>query len=186
MKLEGGGGGRRHVARIVAAGIPVMGHVGLTPQSVHAMGGFKVQGKSDEAAGRVLRDAKALEEAGRYAIVLEGIPPISAAASPKASRFRRSASARVRIATARCWCVTTFSGCTARFAPSSSNATPSSAMPWSKRPGTTCARCRKSRVPDPEHSFGMGKPGVGAPTGSKPLVEGTPPAYGQASDDPSA
>ncbi len=75
IKLEGGEEVAEHVRRIVAAGIPVMGHVGLTPQSVHAMGGFKVQGKDEEAAQRVLDGARALEEAGAYAIVLEAIPP---------------------------------------------------------------------------------------------------------------
>jgi 3-methyl-2-oxobutanoate hydroxymethyltransferase len=75
IKLEGGEEVAEHVRRIVAAGIPVMGHVGLTPQSVHAMGGFKVQGKDEEAAQRVLEGARALEEAGAYAIVLEAIPP---------------------------------------------------------------------------------------------------------------
>jgi 3-methyl-2-oxobutanoate hydroxymethyltransferase len=67
------------VYRIVAAGIPVMGHVGLTPQSVHAMGGFKVQGKGEAAAKRVVADAQALEEAGAFAIVLEAVPPDLAA-----------------------------------------------------------------------------------------------------------
>lgn len=75
VKLEGGEEVADHVRRIVMAGIPVMGHVGLTPQSVHAMGGFKVQGKSDEAVERLLVGARALEEAGAYAIVLEAIPP---------------------------------------------------------------------------------------------------------------
>lgn len=75
IKLEGGEDVAEHVRRIVAAGIPVMGHVGLTPQSVHAMGGFKVQGKGDQNAARVVRDAVALEQAGAYAIVLEAIPP---------------------------------------------------------------------------------------------------------------
>jgi 3-methyl-2-oxobutanoate hydroxymethyltransferase len=74
VKLEGGEDVAEHVHRIVRAGIPVMGHVGLTPQSVHAMGGFRVQGKTDDDAERVLRDARALEEAGAYSIVLEGIP----------------------------------------------------------------------------------------------------------------
>jgi 3-methyl-2-oxobutanoate hydroxymethyltransferase len=74
VKLEGGEDIAEHVRRIVAAGIPVMGHVGLTPQAVHAMGGFKVQGKGSDA-DRVLNDARALEEAGCYAIVLEAIPP---------------------------------------------------------------------------------------------------------------
>lgn len=75
IKLEGGEEVAEHVRRIVAAGIPVMGHVGLTPQSVHAMGGFKVQGKDEEAAERVLEGARALDDAGAYAIVLEAIPP---------------------------------------------------------------------------------------------------------------
>lgn len=74
VKLEGGVEVAPQVRRIVGAGIPVMGHVGLTPQSVHAMGGFRVQGKSDDAAARILEGAKALEQAGAYAIVLEGIP----------------------------------------------------------------------------------------------------------------
>jgi len=75
VKLEGGEEVAEHVRRIVAAGIPVMGHIGLTPQSVHAMGGFKVQGKGEDAASRLLRDARALDEAGAFAIVLEAIPP---------------------------------------------------------------------------------------------------------------
>ncbi len=75
IKLEGGEDVAEHVRRIVAAGIPVMGHIGLTPQSVHAMGGFKVQGKGEQNAARLIRDAKALDEAGAYAIVLEAIPP---------------------------------------------------------------------------------------------------------------
>ncbi len=79
VKLEGGEEIAEHVRRIVAAGIPVMGHVGLTPQSVHAMGGFKVQAKSDEAIERLLEGARAIEEAGAYAIVLEAIPPDVAA-----------------------------------------------------------------------------------------------------------
>jgi len=80
VKLEGGYEVAEHVRRIVLAGIPVMGHIGLTPQSVHAMGGFKVQGKSEEAAERLLEGARALDEAGAYAIVLEAMPPDLAAA----------------------------------------------------------------------------------------------------------
>src|SRR5690349_3837316 len=74
VKLEGGADMVKTIRRIVAAGIPVMGHVGLTPQSVHAMGGFKVQGKGVEEGQRVLDDARAVAEAGAYALVLEGIP----------------------------------------------------------------------------------------------------------------
>jgi 3-methyl-2-oxobutanoate hydroxymethyltransferase len=74
VKLEGGVTVMEKVMRIVGCGIPVMGHIGLTPQSIHQLGGFKVQGKTTEAAARVLEDAAALEEAGAFAIVLETIP----------------------------------------------------------------------------------------------------------------
>ena len=74
VKLEGGVSVAPTVKRLVDAGIPVMGHVGLTPQSVHAMGGFKVQGKGEEGRKRVLDDALALQDAGAYAVVLEGLP----------------------------------------------------------------------------------------------------------------
>lgn len=74
VKLEGGEAVAPAIRRIVEAGIPVMAHIGLTPQSVHAMGGFRVQGKTEEAAERVLRDAHAVQEAGAFAVVLEGIP----------------------------------------------------------------------------------------------------------------
>lgn len=74
VKLEGGVSMAPTVQRVVECGIPVMGHIGLTPQSANQLGGFKVQGRSVEAAKRLLADAKALEEAGAFAIVLECIP----------------------------------------------------------------------------------------------------------------
>ncbi len=74
VKLEGGREVCPQVAAIVAAGIPVMGHVGLTPQSINAFGGFKVQGKSEAAARKLIEDARALQEAGAFAIVLEAVP----------------------------------------------------------------------------------------------------------------
>jgi len=74
VKLEGGTIVAEKVRRIVECGIPVMGHIGLTPQSIHQLGGFKVQGKTPEAAVRLLKDAEALEQAGAFAIVLETIP----------------------------------------------------------------------------------------------------------------
>jgi 3-methyl-2-oxobutanoate hydroxymethyltransferase len=79
VKLEGGQEVAEHVHRIVRAGIPVMGHVGLTPQSVHALGGYRVQGKGQSAADGIVADAIALEQAGAYAIVLEAMPPDAAA-----------------------------------------------------------------------------------------------------------
>ena len=79
VKLEGGVTVADKVKRIVECGIPVMGHIGLTPQSIHAFGGFKVQGKTPEAASRLLEDARALEKAGAFAIVLETVPaPLAA------------------------------------------------------------------------------------------------------------
>ncbi len=86
VKLEGGEAFAEHVLRIVRAGIPVVGHVGLLPQSVHAMGGFKVQGRGDDAAEQVVRDAVALESAGAFCIVLEAIPPDLAARVTQAVR----------------------------------------------------------------------------------------------------
>ncbi len=74
VKLEGGVEYVEVIRRIVRAGVPVMGHIGLTPQSVHKMGGYVVQGKDSEKAQQILRDARALEAAGCYAIVLECIP----------------------------------------------------------------------------------------------------------------
>lgn len=74
VKLEGGTEIVPAIRRIVSAGIPVMGHLGLTPQSVNAFGGYKVQGKSQDAARHILSDAKALEDAGCFSIVLECVP----------------------------------------------------------------------------------------------------------------
>ena len=74
VKLEGGVPMAETVRRLVSIGIPVMGHLGLTPQSLHQLGGHKVQGKAPAAAAKLLDDALALQEAGAFAIVLEGIP----------------------------------------------------------------------------------------------------------------
>lgn len=74
VKVEGGRHMVRPIRRMIAAGIPVMGHIGLTPQSVNQLGGYKVQGKSPAEAQRLLSDAIALEAAGVYAIVLELVP----------------------------------------------------------------------------------------------------------------
>ncbi len=74
VKLEGGVAQRETIQAITCAGIPVMGHIGLTPQSVHAFGGYKVQGKEKETRSRILDDAHAVEESGAFAVVLEGMP----------------------------------------------------------------------------------------------------------------
>jgi len=74
VKIEGGEKRARLVERLVEAEIPVVGHIGLTPQSLHAMGGYKVQGKTLQAIEQLMRDALALERAGACCVVLEGIP----------------------------------------------------------------------------------------------------------------
>ena len=74
VKLEGGRTQAQTVTRIVESGIPVMGHIGLTPQAVNQLGGYRVQGRSLKDAVRLMEDARALEEAGAYAIVLECVP----------------------------------------------------------------------------------------------------------------
>ena len=79
VKMEGGAHMAATISRVVHAGIPVMAHIGLTPQSVHQLGGWRVQGRDEEAAHRLIDDALALEQAGAFAIVLETIPaPLAA------------------------------------------------------------------------------------------------------------
>ena len=86
VKIEGGQPMAETVRRLVEIGIPVMGHLGLTPQSVHALGGYRVQGRDDAASSRLKADASALEEAGAFAVVLELLP------APLASQITKSLS----------------------------------------------------------------------------------------------
>jgi len=86
VKLEGGVTVAEKVKSIVDCGIPAMGHIGLTPQSIYQLGGYKVQGKTPEAAARLLEDARVLEQAGAFAIVLETVP------APLAALITRSVS----------------------------------------------------------------------------------------------
>jgi 3-methyl-2-oxobutanoate hydroxymethyltransferase len=74
VKLEGGARMAPQVEALVGSGVPVMAHIGLTPQSVNALGGYRVQGRGDEAAHRLLLDAKAMQQAGAFAVVLEVVP----------------------------------------------------------------------------------------------------------------
>ncbi len=84
IKLEGGVTVADKVKRMVECGIPVMGHIGLTPQSINQLGGYKIQGRTSEAAASLLRDAQALEEAGAFAVVLETVPtPLATLISQK-------------------------------------------------------------------------------------------------------
>jgi 3-methyl-2-oxobutanoate hydroxymethyltransferase len=86
VKLEGGVTVADKVRRIVDCGIPVMGHIGLTPQSINQLGGHKIQGKSPEAAAKLLNDARSLDEAGAFAVVLETVPaPLASLITEKIS-----------------------------------------------------------------------------------------------------
>ncbi len=108
VKLEGGAEFADTVAAITRASIPVMGHLGLTPQSVHKMGGYVVQGTDEQAARKILQDAHALEQAGAYALVLEGVPAELAPADHPAPEHPHHRHRRGQFtATARCWSATT-------------------------------------------------------------------------------
>ena len=86
VKLEGGVTVADKVKKMVDCGIPVMGHIGLTPQSINQFGGHKIQGKTPEAAARLLEDARALDKAGAFAVVLETVPaPLAALITKKIS-----------------------------------------------------------------------------------------------------
>lgn len=84
VKLEGGAEYAELVSKLVLSGIPVMGHIGLMPQSVQVMGGYKVQGRTDAAVAKLIDDAKALEAAGAFAVVLECVPESAAKAVTEA------------------------------------------------------------------------------------------------------
>jgi 3-methyl-2-oxobutanoate hydroxymethyltransferase len=79
VKLEGGVEVAELIRRLVGAGIPVMGHVGMTPQSVHQFGGFKLQGRTEPQHAKILADARAVADAGAYALVVEAVPQALAA-----------------------------------------------------------------------------------------------------------
>jgi 3-methyl-2-oxobutanoate hydroxymethyltransferase len=110
VKIEGGRMRAPLIRRMVEAEIPVMAHIGLTPQSVHAMGGYRVQGKTLESANELLADAEAIEEAGAFAIVLEGVPrELAAIVTRRRPRLRRansglSRSSRIEFPSARKVC----------------------------------------------------------------------------------
>src|SRR5262249_43983954 len=109
VKLEGGRKRVPVIEAIVDAEIPVMGHLGLTPQSIHAMGGFKVQATSSEAAARLVAEAKALAHAGCFAVVLEGVPTEVAAIVTESIDIPTIGIGAGPTATARSSCSTTCS-----------------------------------------------------------------------------
>jgi 3-methyl-2-oxobutanoate hydroxymethyltransferase len=184
VKLEGGMAVTEQVRRIVQAGIPVMGHVGLTPQSVHALGGFRVQGKTEDAAGRVLADAKAIEEAGAYAIVLEGLPADLGRRITEALQIPTIGIGAGPDCDGQVLVCYDFLGMYREIHPKFVKhfAELGDAVVSATR--SFVEEVRSGAFPGPEHSFGMAKPKtVGEPTGAKPLVLGPVPGYGPADDE---
>ncbi len=181
VKLEGGQPVAEHVRRIVEVGIPVMGHVGLTPQSVHAMGGFRVQGRTDDAASQIVADARALDEAGVYALVLEGLP------ARLAARITESVSVPTIGIGAGPHCDGQVLVCY-DFLGMYHDIRPKFVKRFAELgeqiAGATrdfVAEVRGGTFPAAEHSFGP--LAGGAETGSQALVHGEPPAFGPAGDD---
>lgn len=185
VKLEGGVRFAEHVRAIVSAGIPVMGHVGLLPQSVHAMGGFRVQGKTEADADRVLADARAVAEAGAYAVVLEGIP----------SDLGRRITDALAIPTIG---IGAGPGCDGQvlvcydFLGMYSDLTPKFVKHFAEL-GKEIVAATQSYVrevqggafPSDAHSFGAApKKQPATETGAKPVLGPPPKSYGPASEDP--
>ena len=184
VKLEGGTRYAEHVRAIVSAGIPMMGHIGLLPQSVHAMGGFRVQGREQEAAARLIEDARALEQAGAFSIVLEGLP------SDLAARITQSVSIPTIGIGAGPHCDGQVLVCydflglypdlkpkfVKRFA-ELGNAVVDATRAY-------VSEVQSGAFPSDAHSFGQAKAkATGEATGAKPVVESAPASYGPASED---
>ncbi len=185
VKLEGGVAVAEQVRRIVQAGIPVMGHVGLTPQSIHAMGGFRVQGKGEDAAQRVMADAQALDQAGVYAIVLEGLPAdlgrriTDAVAVPT---IGIGAGPHCDGQVLVCY---DFLGMFREIKPKFVKRYAELGDAVVEATRAYVAEVRSGAFPSAAHSFGMAKPRtLGEATGTAPVVEEQPPGYGPASDEP--
>ncbi len=181
VKLEGGEHFAEQVRAVVRAGIPVMGHVGLLPQSVHAMGGFRVQGTQSDAAEHIIADAKTLEEAGAYSLVVEGVP----------AELGRRITDAVSIPTigigAGPHCDGQVLVCY-DFLGMYSDVRPKFVKRFAELGDAIVSATRAyveevrgGTFPAEEHSFGSGKfPPPDRPTGSRPVVDVPPMGYGPA------
>jgi 3-methyl-2-oxobutanoate hydroxymethyltransferase len=179
VKLEGGRDFAEHVRRIVSCGIPVMAHIGLTPQSVHAMGGFRVQGRGAQAAERLLEDAKALEEAGAFGLLLEGIP------SALGARITESVSIPTVGIGAGPHCdgqvlvCYDFLGMYPDLRPRFVKRFAEVGAAIVDATRAYVSEVRGGAFPSEAHSFGSGPPAEA--TGNRPVVGSLPPGYGPAS-----
>ena len=184
VKLEGGVPMAETVRRIVSAGIPVMGHVGLTPQSIHALGGFRVQGKGEDAGARVLADAKALEEAGAYAIVLEAMPMDLARRITEAVDVPTIGIGAGPHCDGQVLVCYDFLGMFRDIRPKFVKRYAEIGDAISAAVREYVKEVQSGAFPEAKHSFGAaeGKT-AGEPTGGKPVLEVTPPTYGPAGDE---
>ncbi|HEV8265950.1 MAG TPA: 3-methyl-2-oxobutanoate hydroxymethyltransferase [Gemmatimonadales bacterium] len=154
VKLEGGQPMAETVRRLVDVGIPVMGHLGLTPQSVHALGGYRVQGREDVAADRLRADAKALQDAGAFAVVLELIPAPLASQITKALTIPTIGIGAGPACDGQVLVLHDMLGLNDRFAAKFVKKYAAMAEDVREAARLFAAEVREGRYPGPEHSFG--------------------------------
>ncbi len=155
VKLEGGRRMAETVRALVETGIAVQGHIGLTPQSVSAFGGFKTQGKSVEAARALIEDARALEEAGAFSLVLEAIPARLAALITRAVRIPTIGIGAGAGCDGQVLVTHDLLGLFDRFTPKFVKKYADLAGTMRQAFAAYCADVREGRFPEPAHEFGM-------------------------------
>ena len=153
VKIEGGTHMAPTVRALVDIGIPVMGHIGLTPQSVHALGGYRVQGKDDEAAKRLESDAKALEDAGCFAVVLELVPAALAGRISKSLTIPTIGIGAGIDCDGQVLVLPDLLGLNDRFAPKFLKRYAELAAEVRRAVGEFAGEVRQGKFPDPGHSF---------------------------------
>jgi 3-methyl-2-oxobutanoate hydroxymethyltransferase len=154
VKIEGGQPMAETVRRLVDVGIPVMGHIGLTPQSVHALGGYRVQGRGDDAAARIKADAKALEDAGAFAVVLELIPAELASQVTKTLKIPTIGIGAGPACDGQVLVLHDMLGLNDRFSAKFVKKYAAMAEDVREAARLFAAEVREGRYPGPEHSFG--------------------------------
>ena len=179
VKLEGGRDFAEHVRRIVSCGIPVMAHIGLTPQSVHAMGGFRVQGRNAEAADGLVEDALALEAAGAFSIVLEGIPSALGARITSALSIPTVGIGAGPSCDGQVLVCYDFLGMYPDLRPRFVKRFAEVGEAIVNATRSYVSEVRGGAFPTDAHSFGSGPPAE--PTGNRPVIGSLPPGYGPAS-----
>lgn len=188
VKLEGGERYVEHVRALVGAGIPVMGHLGLLPQSVHTMGGFRVQGRDDVSAERLIRDARMLEDAGAYAVVLEGIPAELARRITEAVAIPTIGIGAGPHCDGQVLVCYDFLGMYSEVRPKFVKRFAELGDAVVEATQRYVAEVQSSAFPSAEHSFGGAALKPRPPqedTGARAVVEAPPTTYGPAADEPS-